>query len=129
SEPRTLTQKTNLKPETRNLEVLFAFRLVNVSTLTEEHFGTLHHGLRQRRMRGDHELYVFPGRAHFNCQRPFRDQLPRSRTRDADAEHAPGLRFEHELRQPLGAVHRDRAAQRAPWEFGHLDLDAFGLGL
>src|SRR5262245_13464598 len=88
-----VTMSSFAPPPRRCHGPLFPFGLLDASTLTEEHFSTFHHGLRQRRVRMDHELHILRRSAHLDRQRTLGNQLPRSRTGDADAKHAAGLRF------------------------------------
>src|SRR5215210_6690192 len=64
---------------------------VDVCGLAEEHFRGFHHGLRERRMRVDAQLQVGGVGAHLDGKHTLGDQLTRSRTDDADAQHAFSL--------------------------------------
>src|SRR5262245_48928590 len=99
---------------------LLSLRFVDVRALAKEHFSALHDRLRQCRVRVDHDLHVFRGGPHLDREHAFSDQLSRTGARHSNAEHAPCFRLEHEFGQPLGPIDGNRAAQRAPWEFGNL---------
>ena len=78
--------------------------------LTEEHFRRLHHGFGQRRMRVDGQLEVGGVRAHLDAEDAFGNQFAGARTDEADAEQPFGVGVEHELRQTIRPIERDRPA-------------------
>src|SRR5690606_29768711 len=104
-----------------NLSLLL-LRAVHVRGLAEEDFGRLHYRLRRRRMRVDGELDVAGERGHLDGKHALGDQLTGARAADAYAEHALGLGIDDEFRHAVGAIERDGAATRRPWEARDFDL-------
>ena len=61
-------------------------------------------------MRVNRQLEVCRVRAHLDREHAFGDELAGVRAHEADAENAFGRRIDKQLRQPVGAVERQRAA-------------------
>ena len=100
-----MSPRANLQHRT-----LLLLRPVDVRRLAEEHFGRFHDRFGQRRVRVDGHAQVGRVRAHLHRQHALGDQLAGTGADDADAEHALGLRIEHQLGHAVGTVERQRAA-------------------
>ena len=91
----------------------------------------MHQRLRQRRVRVHGQFEVLRHRPQLDRQRRLADQLARAGAGDAGAEHAVGVRLDHQLGHAVVAPERRRAARGGPRHRGHEHLDAAvgGLGL
>src|SRR5690606_22256489 len=77
----------------------------------------------------DGELDVAGERGHLDGKHALGDQLTGARAADAYAEHALGLGIDDEFRHAVGAIERDGAATRRPWEARDFDLAALRFRL
>src|SRR5579864_1284155 len=78
-------------------------------------------------MRMDAQCNIAGQGSHLNREHALSDQLARTGSYDADAEHALGLRIDDQFRHAVRAINGDGPARCSPGKFRHFDLTAFLL--